>query len=125
MVSLVRRRILIATVTTSFLLLASGCSSISVDDNQRALDVIEPIALRDSKVVNATGTVECGEPRDHLLTEEGYPTTFRTICRVYFDDGEQKNRYKDMICIGDFETKAITEGCYVWAPYYPNGVPPE
>lgn len=124
-VSFVRKRIPLATVAMAVLLLTSGCSSISAEQNQRALEIIEPLALRDSQVVNATGKVECGSPRDHLLTEDGYPTTFRTICRVYFDDADQKDRYKDMICIGDFETKAITEGCYVWAPYYPNGVPPE
>lgn len=83
------------------------------------------LAIRDSKVENPTGVVECGDPREHLLTDEGYPSVFRTICRVYFDDGETDSRYKDMICIGDFAATPISEKCYVWLPYYPEGVPPE
>jgi hypothetical protein len=107
------------------LLLFTGCAQISDEQNEGAKKVIEVLALRDSNAMNPTGVVRCGEPRDHLLAEEGYPMVFRTICSVFFDDGESEQRFKDMICIGDFERKPIAESCYVWAPYYPDGVQPE
>lgn len=103
----------------------TGCSTISASQSREAADFVGQLAIRDSKVANPTGLVECGEPRDHLLTEDGYPSVFRTICRVYFDDGESDSRYKDMICIGDFNLDPIAEKCYVWLPYYPDGVPPD
>lgn len=103
----------------------AGCYPISSDQSQEAEAFVGQLAIRDANVANPTGVVECGDPRDHLLTEEGYPSVFRTICRVYFDDGETDSRYKDMICIGDFEATPISEKCYVWLPYYPDGVPAE
>ena len=113
-------------VTASLAVLAlAGCSPISPGQSEDAKALVGQLAIRDANVANTTGVVECGEPRDHLLAEEGYPTVFRTICRVYFDDGETDSRYKDMICIGDFEASPISEKCYVWLPYYPDGVPAE
>lgn len=101
----------------------SGCSAISAEQSREAEEFVGQLAIRDSNVPNPTGEVECGEPRDYMLIEEGYPSVFRTICRVYFDDGETDQRYKDMICIGDFELEPIAEKCYVSLPYYPDGVP--
>lgn len=103
----------------------AGCAAVSAEQSQEAEEFVGELAIRDSNVPNPTGQVTCDEPRDHLLTEEGYPSVFRTICRVYFDDGDTDERYKDMICIGDFELEPIAEKCYVWLPYYPDGVPPD
>ena len=118
------RKRLVAICSLAVLAVA-GCSTISSQLSKEAEDYVGQLAIRDSKVENPTGVVECGDPREHLLTDEGYPSVFRTICRVYFDDGETDSRYKDMICIGDFAATPISEKCYVWLPYYPEGVPPE
>lgn len=71
---------------------------------------------RDAKVEKLTKTPECDNPRDAILTAEGYPTAFRSKCRVFYTkDGV--DRYKDMKCIGDFAKDPILEYCYVWHPY--------
>lgn len=124
-VSFVKRHWAYLVPFASTLLLMSGCSTVSAAESDQARIVIEQLAARDANVANLTGNVECGEPRENMLDDEGYPSVFRTVCSVYFDDGESEVRFKDMICIGDFELSPIADKCYVWAPYYPDGVPPE
>ena len=124
-VSFVKRHWTFLVPLVPALLLMGGCSPISDAESNQAKVVIEQLAARDANVANPTGDVSCEEPREHMLDEEGYPSVFRTTCSVYFDDGGAEVRFKDMICIGDFELSPVAEKCYVWAPYYPDGVPPE
>jgi hypothetical protein len=92
-----------------------GCASPD-PQNDEALRLIREFAARDSKVTGITGAPECQNPRDMLLTDEGYPTIFKSICRVhYVKDGMA--RFKDMKCNGDFDKDPMLTYCYVWVPY--------
>ncbi|MFZ4505251.1 MAG: hypothetical protein ACOYNK_02700 [Microbacteriaceae bacterium] len=99
-------------------LVVSGVSGCAAPDPQNAevLSLIQKFSARDAKVEGIVGLPECENPRDMLLTDEGYPTVFKSICRVhYVKDGI--SRFKDMKCNGDFDRTPVLTYCYVWVPY--------
>jgi hypothetical protein len=107
------RRLIVPLIAVIALAL-SGCATDPL--NERAIAEIQAMSARDAKVSDMTGDPSCGDPRAHLLTDKGYPTVFRTICRVYYKQGTI-DRYKDMWCIGDFSKEPMLDHCYVWVPY--------
>jgi hypothetical protein len=113
---------MVSDMTRRFLLLllvaaTTALSACAPDPlNAQALKEIQEMSARDAQVSNIVGVPSCGDPRSHLLTDKGYPTVFRTICRVSYKDGSI-DRHKDMWCIGDFEKSPMLDHCYVWVPY--------
>ena len=93
----------------------SGCAAPD-PQNALALGLIQEFSARDAQVPGVVGVPECQNPRDMVLTDEGFPSVFRSICRVrYVKDGV--DRFKDMKCNGDFDRNPILTYCYVWVPY--------
>lgn len=77
-----------------------------------AIAQLAEVAGRDAEVAGEVSTTECWAPSEHPLDEGG----FRVICRVHFAQADQE-RFKDMICIGDFSRDPVSDYCYQWAYY--------
>ncbi len=133
------------TETTSTLNSATATAPASEQgaesDDESALEAaaqesLVTTAARDAGVDGTVGAVDCWRASNHrieITPESGsetdqqtdqqtvpqptpQPGLFRVICRVHYDQ-QGAERYRDMICVGQFGREPAVESCYPWVPY--------
>lgn len=100
-------------------LLGAGCAPKLSPQDAAALTQLAQIAGPTSGVeASHIERTECWLPSEHLLGEEGpTPSTWKVLCRVYWQDSEGTARHQDTTCIGDFQEEPMLEHCYRWTHY--------
>lgn len=81
-----------------------------------ALAQLDEVAASSADLGSAVTHVDCWTPSEHLVVISASEHVFRVICRVFYDQ-ESAKRYKDMVCIGDFDKSPMLDSCYHWVYY--------
>ncbi|MFV0434817.1 MAG: hypothetical protein ACK5LO_12645 [Leucobacter sp.] len=108
--------VLAGLLLSSCALAVAGCSGDSAaaisGEDARAIAQLGEIAARDAEIAGAPGAVECWVPSRHGIGG----SKFRVICRVHYEQSGV-DRYRDMICVGEWGRDPIARSCYQWAYY--------
>lgn len=103
----------------ALLVLLSGCAAPVSDDDRAALDRLAEVAGPTSGVEPALiDRTECWLPSDNLIDDPSVnDTTWRVLCRVFWQEPGGQKRYQDTTCIGDFSANPMLDACYRWTYY--------